>query len=260
MDLWGIKELYDVTLKATYPIEMGNRTIEKGEIVLAFDNIQIGGFQEQKQFIHAQGGFENRKQITWETTKEIPFVFTQGVFSIEHLSLLSNSKLLNIKENTTPIIITKREQLESNDIGEFVLEQVPVGKIFVYNKETGEKLEFTASGKTLKINQPYLDLYVAYEYEYLKGGKIIEIGNRLLNGFLKLEAKTRLKEDTNGHVVTGIIEIPKLKLMSDLSMRLGKEADPAIVNFKGSGYPVGTRGRSYVCHFITLNDDVDAYM
>ncbi|MBQ6628087.1 MAG: hypothetical protein IJH65_04645 [Methanobrevibacter sp.] len=42
--LMGAKELYDVVLKATYPIELGNRTLEVGEVILAFDNIQISGF------------------------------------------------------------------------------------------------------------------------------------------------------------------------------------------------------------------------
>ena len=42
-NLMGMKELYDVVLKATYPIELGKRIIEEGEVILAFDNIQIAG-------------------------------------------------------------------------------------------------------------------------------------------------------------------------------------------------------------------------
>ena len=50
-ELQGLKELYDVTLKATYPIELGKRKIEPGEVILAFDNIQVGGLQELKERI-----------------------------------------------------------------------------------------------------------------------------------------------------------------------------------------------------------------
>jgi hypothetical protein len=39
MNNLGIKELYDVTLKATYKIEVGGREIEPGETVAAFDKI-----------------------------------------------------------------------------------------------------------------------------------------------------------------------------------------------------------------------------
>lgn len=258
--LMGAKELYDVVLKTTYPIEIGNRTLQPGEVVLAFDNILMSGFQEQKDRVTAHGGFDDRDLVIWETTREIPFNFTQGVFSLEHLALMSNSKLIELEEDNSIILITKREWLESDENGEITLSHTPVGEPFVYDKETGTKLEYTISNDIITITSPYVSVYVVYEYEYEKGGKLINIGNRLFKGFLSLEGKTRLKEDTNGQVVTGIIKIPKLKLMSDLSIRLGRNADPAIVSFKASGVPVGGRGNSYVCQMFSLNDDIDSDM
>jgi hypothetical protein len=35
----GFKELYEVSLKATLPIEVGGKTIESGETVAFFDKI-----------------------------------------------------------------------------------------------------------------------------------------------------------------------------------------------------------------------------
>ena len=259
-DLMGMKELYNVTLKATYPIELGNRIIEEGEIILAFDNIQIAGLSEIKNYKEARGGFDNRELVSWETTKELPLTFSQGVFSQQQLAIMTNSKLINLEENKSSIIISNKEIKESNGEGKLQLEQVPVGKTFVYDKVTGEKLEHVLSEKEITINEPYKDLIITYEYEYHNGGKIIKIGNRLLNGYLKLQARTRLKEDKNGRTVTGIIEIPKLKLMSDLSIRLGRNADPAIVSFRGIGVPIGGRGASYVCNLYSLNDDIDSDM
>ncbi|MBQ4122227.1 hypothetical protein IJD44_00660 [bacterium] len=75
-DLQGVKELYDVVIKSTYPIEMGNRKIEENEVIAAFDNIQIGGLQEIKLRTDARGGFDNRSWVYWETTKEMPLSFT----------------------------------------------------------------------------------------------------------------------------------------------------------------------------------------
>lgn len=259
-NLYGLKELYDVVLKSTYPIEVGNRKIEEGEIILSFDKIQIGGLQELKNRVSARGGFDNREWVTWETTKELPLSFTQGVFSLDHLTLLSNSKLIEIQEDTSIIEINAKEEHESDENCKFEINQVPVGKIFVYNKKTGEKLGYELSEREITIGQPYLDVIVHYQWGYNGGGKIVQVGNRLINGYLKLEAKTRLKEDTNGHTVTGIIQIPKLKLMSDLSIRLGRNADPATVAFNAVGVPVGVRGKSYVCNFVTLNDDIDSDM
>lgn len=257
-NLMGLKELYDVVLKATYPIEIGNKVIEEGEIILAFDNIQIAGLSEIKKYISAQGGFDNRELITWETTKELPLSFSQGVFSKRQLALLSNSKLIELEPNNSTILITNREYCESDENGKIILKQVPVGKTFVYNEETGEKLEYTLSEKEITISDPYVNVYITYDSEYTNGGNIIKIGNRLFRGYLKLQAKTRLKEDISGRTVTGIFEIPKLKLMSDLSIRLGRTADPAIISFNAAGIPVGGRGASYVCNLYSLNDDIDS--
>ena len=259
-NLMGLKELYDVVLKATYPIEIGNKVIEEGEVILAFDNIQIAGLSEIKKYVSAQGGFDNRELVTWETTKELPLSFSQGVFSKRQLALLSNSKLIELEPNNSTILITNREYCESDENGKIILKQVPVGKTFVYNEETGEKLEYTLSEKEITISEPYVNVYITYDSEYTNGGNIIRIGNRLFRGYLKLQAKTRLKEDTNGRTVTGIFEIPKLKLMSDLSIRLGRTADPAMISFNAAGIPIGGRGASYVCNLYSLNDDIDSDM
>jgi hypothetical protein len=77
----GFKELYEVALKATYPIEVGGRKIEAGETVAFFDKIQIANFQEVKNSTSANGGFDNRGRVFWESTKEVKINFTQGAFS-----------------------------------------------------------------------------------------------------------------------------------------------------------------------------------
>ena len=99
---------------------------------------------------------------------------------------------------------------------------------------------------------------VSYTYNYLEGAKVVKVGNRLFNGFVELEGRTRVKDDTTGQVVTGLIKIPKLKLMTGLSIRLGAQATPVVANFKGVGVPVGSRGNSYLSEFYFLNNDIDS--
>ena len=113
---FGIKELYDVSLKATYPIEIGGRQIEEGETICFFDNIQISNFQEIKSYVTAHGGFDDRAHVWWETTKEINFIMERGIFSKTQFALLSNSKLVNIAPEEK-IIVPIREELETNDNG-----------------------------------------------------------------------------------------------------------------------------------------------
>ena len=84
------------------------------------------------------------------------------------------------------------------------------------------------------------------------------IGRKYLNGFLELEGRTRIKDDTTGNVVTGIIRVPHFKLMSDLSISLGTNASPVVANFFGVGVPVGSRDTAYVSDFCFLSDDIES--
>ena len=257
-ELYGIKELYDVVIKTTYPMENNGRTIEPGETILEFDNIQVAGLAEKKAYVAARGGFENREWVTWETQRSLPLQFTQGVFSFDQLSLLSNARMTVLEEDNSYIEIEAKENLESNENGEFTLKQTPVGNLFVYKKETGEKLDYTLAGKVVTIENAYVDVLVRYRYLYTAGAHKLHIGLPLVKGYLRLEGKTRLKDDKTGQNYTGIIEIPKLKLMSNLSIRLGRDTNPAIASFNAEGLPVGVRGRSIVCNLYALNDDIDA--
>ncbi|MBQ5473783.1 MAG: hypothetical protein IIT65_03600 [Lachnospiraceae bacterium] len=81
-----------------------------------------------------------------------------------------------------------------------------------------------------------------------------------MQGYLELEGKTRVKDDTSGLITTGIIKIPKLKLMSGLSMKLGAQAGPVVGTFEGVGVPVESRHNSYVMEFDFLNNDIDSDM
>lgn len=258
---FSFKELYDVSLKTTYPMEINNRKYEVGEVITTFNNIQIVNFNEIKSRATAVGGFDNRAHVIWEDTKQIDFTFSQGIFSKTQLAMLGNSRLLEREQNSI-ITISKREEKEIDENGKIELKEEPSGNIFVYNAETGERLkEFGVEGKTLVFNElKYIDVVIDYTYNYLQGGTNMILGRRFISGYLYLEGKTRVKEDITGIDRTGIIRIPKLKLMSDLSIRLGSNANPVIANFRASGFPIGDKGNKKVMEMIFLNDDIDSDM
>lgn len=260
MDFGSFKDFEEVRLKATYNIEIGDRTIEEGETILFFDKIQIAGFKELVNRVSANGGFDNRARVYWDTTKELQLSFTQGVFSKEQFALMSNSKLINL---TAPYVtkLTKRECLESDQNRRFVLQYEPDHQIYIYNRSTGQKIEgWTRDGKQIQLPDPYFytDVIVDYEYDYSGDIQIVNVGQRLIKGFLSLEGKTRVKDDTTGQIITGLIVIPRLRLMSDLSMRLGAQANPLVASFDATCVPVGSRGQAHVMEFYYLSGDVDS--
>ena len=136
------------------------------------------------------------------------------------------------------------------------MKYTPVQNIFVYDKETGEKLEFQQDDDTLTIEDSYKEVIVDYEFFYTGDVKLVSIGRRLLTGFIELEGFTRIKDDITGEVITGLIRIPKLRLMSDISMRLGAQANPVVANFQAVGVPTGAKGNTYVAEFCYLGDDI----
>ena len=248
---FGTKGLYSVVLKTTYDIE--DLGVEEGEVVASFDDIQIGGLDELRRIITARGGYGNPGWVTWDVTKELNLNFSQGTFSKKQLQILLNSKNGKI-ENEEGLIITKEEK-PSVVNGKINLTEQPIGKVFIYFEDGSKQVDISKQ-KEIEVDKK-VEL-VRYEYIYSKPSEIISVGDRLIKGYLSLEGRMRLKDDETGHTITGIIKIPKLKLMSDLSIRLGAQATPVVANFSAVGVPVSSRGNSYVGEFYILNNDIDS--
>ena len=256
----NFKELYEVSLKSTLPIEVSGTKIEAGETIASFDKIQIANFQEIKSVASANGGWDNRAHIFWETTKEVKINFSQGIFSKIQLALMTNAQLVN-NEGEQIIPINKREEFESDEYGKVVVGRTLREPVFVYDKATGKKITgWTSTTDSIMLNEAYKSVIVDYWYDYDNGCQIMTVGRPLTQGYLSLVGKMRVKDDITGKVRTGIIKIPKLRLMSDLSMRVGSDAIPQVGRLDAVAVPEGGRGQSKIMEIIFLNDDIDADM
>lgn len=259
---FGLKELYSVVLKTTYPIEVAGRNFEAGEVIARFDKIQIANFKELVSRVSANGGYDNRAHVIWEDPKEIQLSFTQGIFSTTQFALLSNSRLVQNQPNQE-IYIPKHFKGESDDLGRIELNKRNVKDIFIYDARTYEKIipkSIDLENGEIVIDQPYCDVEIDFNYCYQDKAISCIIGRKLIQGYLQLEGKSRVKDDITGKVRTAILRIPRLKLVSDLSMRLGREATPVLANFNAIGLPVGERGSKKIMELLFLNDDIDADM
>ena len=260
MNDFGIKELYDVTLKATYNIEMGNRKVDIGETVAAFDKIKIADFQENKKFFTANAGTDGRALIWWEETKEVKLNLTQGVFSKNQLALMCNANLIQ-NQGQSKVLLNRRVVLETDERGRCVVDHPILTPCFVYKQSTGEKItDFVINNNAIYVNEAYQEFLIDYYYEYNNGCEILSVGDPLIGGYLSLEGRMRVKDDITGQVKTGIIRIPKLKLLSNLSMRLGQDAVPLVGHLNAIAVPTGERGHKKVMEIIFLNDDIDSDM
>lgn len=256
MEEFSFKELYDVSLKTIQPIEFCGRNFEKGEIIAIFDKINIANIHEIKKNVSAKGGYNNANLVTWEHTQQVDFHFTQGVFSKSQFGLLMNANMI-YQINGGGVVISKREKVNSDEDGNIQLKHSPID-IYIYDEEFNKLEYIQVNNKTYKIITPFKKVIVDYTYNHDEKITKVQIGKTALNGYLELEGKTRYKDDESGHVRTGIIKIPKLKLMSELSIRLGEYASPVVGAFSGVGYPVGVRGDQTVMEIYFLDDDIDS--
>jgi hypothetical protein len=258
---FGLKELYDLTLKATFPIEMDGRVFEAGEVIARFDKIQIANFREVSSRVSARGGKNNPALVIWEDPKEIQLSFTQGVFSKKQFALLSNSKLIQ-RAPLEKILVPFHFSGESDELGTIQLGKENVTNVFVYNAKTFDRIQpenIDLEKGVVTIGEPYCDVDIDFQYEYCNDVSVMNVGQKLIGGFLLLEGKTRVKDDITGKTRTAILRIPRLKLVSDLSMRLGREAGPLLASFAAVGYP-GIGKDKTVMEMLFLNDDIDAEM
>lgn len=255
---FSLKELYSVFIKTTYPMEINGKRLEEGEVIASFDKIQIANFDEVKQQNAATGGYDNRALVLWDETKGVNFTFTQGVFSKTQLALLTNSQLIERKEKEN-VTLFKREELESDDLGRIILSNIPVGQIFIYNKNTFDKLLFEQVDEiTFDIKEPFRDVVVDYSYNYRSAATELVIGRNLYNGYVALEGRTKIVDDISGRVRTGIIKIPRMKINSSLNLTLGEKVPPVSGTFQATGYPIGERGQKKVMEVLFLEDDIDS--
>jgi hypothetical protein len=254
-NMFGLKDLYDCVLKATYDMEVGNRKIKAGEPIVVFDSLSLANFDELKSRAASRGGYGNQAWITWETTQGLEVRFSQGIFSKTLLAVLGNAQL----KQGTSVSVPMHEDLEIDDNLQVQLKYKPQN-IFIYKQDNGEQiLEFEINDKTIVFNnaEQYTNIIVYYDFIY-EDANIVHVGRQLFSGFLEVTAKTRLKDDVTGKTVTGIIHMPRVKLVSDFSIRLGSDAPPAVGHFTIVAYPTGSKGSEKVMEFISLNDDIDS--
>lgn len=259
MNDFGMKELYGVVLKATYPIEVNGFSVEVGEVIAAFDKIQVAILDECKDFVTARGGYQNTPRVFWDTTKEIRLSLTQGVFSKLQLGLMINAKLVS-QSSEKPLLISNRERLESDENSIIWLKHQPIGKIFVYETDGCKVNNFEVDEQKITLPSSYHDYIIDYQYDYDRNVTKMIVGQGLINGYLTLEGRTRVKDDKTGQTKTGILLIPKLKLVSDLSIKLGENAMPVVGRLDAIAYPTGVRGDSKAMELIFLDDDIDSDM
>lgn len=293
---FGIKELYEVVLRAKAPMDFGNRKIEIDEPVLYFENVSLATISEVNAPIFARGGWGNMPHVIWEDRSEVTFSMSEGVMSNLSMSILFNSKVGS--ERTEEIIVNKREgpmQLTSRTVngttieGLFPLSHTPIlppkRKVFIfeYDRDVNQKKVY---GRLIndvpdafdsnKV-QPYIQVYdsknfqpenladntkqylIDYYYNYESEALVYLIQKERFNGLFSLEGKFYSKDENEGLNYTNIIYMPKVRVVSDINLRLGERANPTVGQFNIIGMPetIGSNKKGLLLEVTRLDADID---
>lgn len=284
---FGTKELYEVVLKANAPMNFGSRKVEVGEPILYFEKVNMAVLNEQSRPIMARGGWGNMPHVIWEDRSEMTFSLSEGVMSSVGMSILMSANMDN-KPKDGNLYIQKREVLESNfeykkkfDEQEyrcFNLAKIPALNkkcfCFEYERETlqnkrndfdihiekdEEGNEKRAILRFIENGQESKDFLVDYYFQYREEALIYLIEKERFNGTFLLEGKFYTKDENDGLNSTNILTMPKVRVVSDINLRLGERADPTVSVFNIIAMPDrAEESENLLMKIVRLDEDIDA--
>lgn len=262
----GIKELEHVILKAKGDeTNFNGHYFEDGEPILYFRNIQIGLLSEDTRVVAAQGGFLNQPRVVWEERSNTTFQFSNGTLNPISLKMLLESNML--KEDRPRIPYQELVYLDKQGQGYLTHEPVPdeEGKIFYQGFARGN-LQNKIEGKLDDQNRKkfycgdnYADQEIMVNYYYYSenSGTIYTLSRERKANLYSLEATFYLKDENDGRLHTGILEMPKVYIMSNINLRMGERADPTVGTFRIMAMPEDYDGYdSMVWRMTYLDEDI----
>ena len=290
---FGHKELYEAVIRAKVPMQFGNRYVEAEEPILYFDNVQMALLTEQNRPIFARGGWGNMPRVIWEERSEVQFQMVEGVMSSVGMGILLSSNVLS-EQDKNPLYIHMKEGPLST-VGTATINGVefpcvetkytpityPIKKAFIFEytrnniqrKIYGREVEPEEDGfgilhprlalaldknfeEPAEIGSEYV---IDYYYEYEDNALIYSVQKERFNGLFTLEAKFYSKDENEGKNYTNVLYMPKVRIVSNINLRLGERADPTVSTFNIIGLPetVGDQ-KNLIMEITRLDKNIDA--
>ena len=293
-EYFGHKELYEVVLRAKVPMQFGNRYIESQEPVLYFNNVNMSLLTEQDRPVFARGGWGNMPRVVWDERSEVQFQMIEGVMSSVGMSILLGANVLARQEDKPLYIHMKEGPMECSMNNVVQLKHWPAGMpehkafIFEYARDAIQQKMYgkfyisnsdqqKLSNEEITMNDilPRLAIYkdkncleaaendrkyvIDYYYKYEDEALSYLLERERFNGLFTLEAKFYSQDENEGNRYTNILYMPKVRIVSNISLRLGERADPTVSTFNIIGMPetVGEY-KNLIVDITRLGQDIDA--
>ena len=224
-------------------------------------------------------------RVIWDDRNEVVFQMTEGVMSSVSMSILLGSNVMARKEEE-PLYIHKVEgPFKVGENRYIYLQHWPVAsdkkKTFIFDFDR-DAVQSKIYGKIISgLTDPFgqelhciqifkdkncetladnsREYLVDYYYEYEEEALIYSVQKERFNGLFTLEAKFYSKDENEGQNYTNILYMPKVRIVSNINLRLGERADPTVSTFNIIGLPetVGDQ-KNLIMEITRLGEPLDA--
>ena len=225
---YGIQQIHSISLKATVPTKIGNKTYGVGETILYIEDAEAGRLREEKTTRAAEGGQNEPRLVQWLTHNNVNFVVSKGVLSKRDLNFLLDSNIIQ-KEN---VVVSIRELHTVPSSGIVRLEHVALPGVYCYDSQ-GNKLSIVRYGNEILVDEQYAEQEITVDYSFeVEEAHKYSIGQDFLSNIIVYaEIQFLLKDDNDGEEYTGILDIPTANIVGDINLIMGKKATPIVGDF-----------------------------
>ena len=115
---FGVREIFEVVLKAKAPQKVGNKIFYKNEPVIYFDTLKTSSMEGAATTVYAQGGRGNSRLIAWEGERTITFTMEDALISPAGFMILSGAGLIEATEDKAVMVHTMEQTDEVVVTGE----------------------------------------------------------------------------------------------------------------------------------------------
>ena len=270
---FGVREICDVTFKATDTRTIGKTQFKKGQPVFMIDTAKTSTLEQATTTVYAQGGKGNSRLIAWEGEKTMTFTVEDALMSPMGLAVLSGAGLIKadadnkqhvhvtcdveVKDSTAEITLDQLNAelgLNASTLHICADANVPVfgtkldgsgAGIAWFNNITIEGAtggEVAVDGKNpAKFtitgakdgDVVKLDFYVV-----LSGGaQQVSIAPEDFGGYFYVEADTLFRREDTGRDMAAVITLPKVKVQSAFTFTMASSGDPSTFTFTMDAFP-----------------------
>lgn len=225
---YGIQQIHSVVLKATSPVQIGNKKYGVGETILYLENVEAGKMVEEKSTRTAEGGQNEPRLVQWLTHKNVNFLVSKGVLSKRDFNFLLDSNIIK-KEK---VVVSTRETLTASSSGIIKLNHIPLPGVYCYDSQ-GNKISVARENRNLLVDDEYAEKEITVDYSFeVEEAHTYSIWNNFLSNIIvHAEIQFLLKDDNNGEEYTGILDIPTANIVGDINLIMGKRATPIVGDF-----------------------------